>query len=247
MFNCVSLVQPLCAVYQHRWFLHLSVFGGLLRQRTHLLAQESPTVQGSHVLQLQTLQEDQASKTFILEPPFTILHHSDKENIQTTGNNSKKGGEKTCEESWGYFHTHTQQAINSSNVKHFLKQLETLWPLSLLFSPPPQQSRALNTVSTAGYLFVVCWRNLSFNKFACVAQPKWTVMTERFFLTPASLVSQKTPPLSLCVCTLPDKRLGRRKKHCLYMISYLLQTPISVRSPLKKKKAVLLEYIRICW
>ena len=67
MFNWGSPVQPPCSVCQHRWFLHLSVFGGLLRQRTHLLAQESPTVQGCHVLQLQTLQKDEAWETFILE------------------------------------------------------------------------------------------------------------------------------------------------------------------------------------
>lgn len=67
MFNRVSPVQSPRSVCQHRWFLHLSVFGGLLRQRTHLLAQESPTVQGCHVLQIQTLQTDQASTTFIVE------------------------------------------------------------------------------------------------------------------------------------------------------------------------------------
>ncbi|CAG11053.1 unnamed protein product [Tetraodon nigroviridis] len=59
MLNRVSPVQSPRTVCQHRWFLHLSVFGGLLWQRTHLSAQESATVQGCHVLQLQTLQKDQ--------------------------------------------------------------------------------------------------------------------------------------------------------------------------------------------
>ena len=138
MFNRVSPVQPPRSVCQHRWFLHLSVFGGLLWQRTHLLAQESPAVQGSHVLQLQTLQEDEDETTFILEPPL------EPDMAQTTGTLNSRESVKTIYATLRNFRTYWLSVSSSDFV-----QLGIFWPVN-------QLCLSLFSEATLCCLFVVC-------------------------------------------------------------------------------------------